>query len=83
MMNVKSILIHHGYIDKVIRIDLMYITGETLTYIACHLLVFYSSFYNKKLCPSSTPKKIHTHKTNKNKANKAKQRKTKTKNKNA
>lgn len=51
MMNVKSILIHHGYIDKVIGIDLMYITGETLTlyitrdtliYIACHLLVFYN-----------------------------------------
>ena len=95
MMNVKSILIHHGYIDKVIGIDLMYITGamltlyitiETLTYIACHLLVFYSLLYNKKLCPPSTPKKKkkYTHtKQNKNKTNKAKQRKTKTKNKKA
>lgn len=92
MMNVKSILIHHGYIDKVIGIDLMYITGETLTlyitrdtliYIACHLLVFYSLLYNKKLCPPSTPKKINTHTQNKNKINKAKQRKTKTKNKKA
>lgn len=94
MMNVKSILIHHGYIDKVIGIDLMYITGETLTlyitrdtliYIACHLLVFYSLLYNKKLCPPSTPKKNkYTHtKQNKNKINKAKQRKTKTKNKKA
>lgn len=82
MMNVKSILIHHGYVDKVIRIDLMYITGETLTYIACHLLVFYSSFYNKKLCPSSTPKK-YTHtkqtKTKQTKQNKEKlKQKTKT-----
>ena len=83
MMNVKSILIHRGYIDKVIGIDLMYITGamltlyitiETLTYIACHLLVFYSLLYNKKICPPSTPKKKkYTHtKQNKNKTNKAK-----------
>jgi len=74
MMNVKSILIHHGYIDKVIRIDLMYITGKTLTYISCHLLVvFYSSLYNRKTLPPPhpPPQKNHTHKT-KQKQNKTK-----------
>lgn len=90
MMNVKSILIHHGYIDKVIGIDLMYITGETLTlyitrdtliYIACHLLVFYSLLYNKKLCPPSTPKKINTHTQNKTKTKLTKQNKEKLKQK--
>ena len=83
MMNVKSILIHHGYIDKVIGIDLMYITGEmltlyitreTLTYIACHLLVFYSLLYNKKLCPPSTPKKKNTNTQNKTNKEKLKQK---------
>ena len=84
MMNVKSILIHRGYIDKVIGIDLMYITGamltlyitiETLTYIACHLLVFYSLLYNKKICPPSTQKekKKNTHTQNKTKTKLTKQ----------
>jgi hypothetical protein len=42
MMNVKSILIHRGYIDKVIGIDLMYITGAMLTlYITIETLTLY------------------------------------------